>query len=151
MRGFDPFKKVKGRKRFLLVDTEGFVLEASVLPAGVPERRGAVAVLGEGLRRFATLEKVWADKGYEGVAVEGWLQGTFGAEMEIVGRPPEGRRGEGFAVAKRRWVVERTFAWLVRNRRLRRDYESLPQSAVAFVHLAMSRLMVKRLAREAPT
>lgn len=148
MRGFDAFKKVKGRKRFLLVDTEGFVLGASVAPADAAERSAGARVLGEGMRRFPTLEKVWADKGYEGVAMEGWLGETFGADLEIVG-PPRRGAGDGFLVTSRRWVVERTFGWLVRNRRLRRDYEFLPQSAKAFIHVAMSRLMVKRLAKAA--
>lgn len=129
----------------MLVDTEGFVLEAKVVPANATERNGAIGVLGEGMRRFTTLEKVWADKGYEGEAIEGWVEETYGAKVEIVG-PPEQRDGKGFAVAKRRWVVERTFAWLVRNRRMRCDYESLPESSRAFVHVAMSRLMLGRLA-----
>lgn len=148
MRGFDAFKKVKGRKRFLLVDTEGFVLEATVVAADAAERSAGAALLGEGLRRFPTLEALWADEGYEGVAMERWLGEAFGARFEIVGAPRR-EEGEGFVVAKRRWVVERTFAWLVRNRRLRRDYEFLPQSAVAFIHAAMSRLMLGRLAKAA--
>lgn len=147
MRGFDWAKKVKGRKRQLLVDTEGFVLWAVVQPANATERQGAVALLREGLRRFTTVELVWADAGYEGEALEEWLENSLGVRLEIVHRLQGGEPTEGFVVAPRRWVVERTFSWIVRNRRMRCDYEFVPESSEAFIHVAMSRLMLKRLAR----
>lgn len=146
MRGFDWAKKVKGRKRQLVVDTEGFLLGCVVEPANATERQGAVGLLRETLGRLTTIELVWADAGYEGEALARWLEESYGVSLQIV-RPPEEEEREGFVVAPRRWVVERTIAWLVRNRRLRVDYEYLPESSKAFIYLAMSRLMLKRLAR----
>jgi putative transposase len=130
----------------VLVDTEGFLLAAHVSPANATERSAAVAMLGGSLGSFPTIEVVWADEGYEGEAMEGWLEESWGVTLGIVKRSEE---SEGFEVLPRRWVVERTFAWLVRNRRLRSDYELLPESSEAFMYMAMSRLMLKRLARSA--
>ncbi len=110
--------------------------------ASIQDRDGAKLVLRRALGRFPRLRLVWADQGYKPHLVE-WAKAVGGWAMEIVARP-KGQRG--FAVLPRRWVVERTFAWLGRNRRLSKDYEGLAETHEAWVHLAMIHLMLKRLA-----
>lgn len=92
--------------------------------------------------RFPRLQLIWADGGYAGKLIE-WVKALGGWLLEIVKRPDEAK---GFVLLRRRWIVERTFGWLGRCRRLSKDYEALPESAEAFVHLAMIGLMVRRLA-----
>ena len=145
-----------GRKRHILVDTTGLLLKVLVHPANVQDRDGAKLLLGtldDGLPRLA---KLWADAGYQGPCAS-WIRETLGWEVEIVRQPPKRvwcpadseppPRPTGFQVLPRRWVVERTFAWLGRYRRLSKDYEVLPITEEAWIYLGMSRLMLARLAK----
>ncbi len=147
---------MSGRKRHLLVDTLGLVLNADVHAADVADRDGAKDLLASLGERFPRLAHLWADGGYQGRFVT-WVTETLGWTVEIVRKPRRWRwwpaESEpppipaGFQVLPRRWVVARTFAWLGRNRRLSKDYEALPETEEAWISLAMSRLMVARLAR----
>ncbi len=142
-RGYDAHKNVKGRKRHIVVDTLGLVLAVIVHPASVQDRDGAYAVLARLAGRFPRLRLIWADGGYSGQVAE-LVALTWGWTVEIVKRTA----GEkGFTVLPRRWVVERTFAWLGRYRRLSKDYEQRAEVSEAMVHLAMISLMLRRLAR----
>ena len=143
--GFDAGKKVTGRKRHLLVDTLGLLMRVVVTAGDVQDRDGARLVL-EGLAEHEELIKrlklIWADGGYRGALVS-WVKETFGWKLEIV----EKREGQiGFQLLPKCWVVERTFGWLVRQRRLAKDYERLPETSESFIYIAMIRLMGRRLA-----
>jgi putative transposase len=143
--GFDAGKKVIGRKRHLLVDTLGLLMRVVVTAGDVQDRDGAKLVL-EGLAEHTELIKrlklIWADGGYRGALIT-WVEEVFGWKLEIV----EKQEGQiGFRILPKRWVVERTFGWLVRQRRLARDYERLPETSESFIYTAMIRLMVRRLA-----
>jgi putative transposase len=140
-RGYDAGKKVKGRKRHLLVDTLGLVLVVVVLAAQVQDRDGAKVVFWRAKRHFPRLRLIWADGGYRGKLVH-WTATTCGWLLRIV--QPSGR---GFQVLPKRWIVERTFGWLNKWRRLSKDYEVLPETSEALVQIAMINLMVRRLAR----
>src|SRR5262249_13210902 len=145
-RGFDGGKKVSGRKRNLLVDTLGLVVLTKVTAANVQDVHAgkqlfeAVAEKPELLTR---LEKIFADGGYRG-ELEAWVPQNLNVVLEIVLKL-EGQTG--FQVLPKRWVIERTFAWLTRHRRLARDYERLAESTEAFIYVAMIRLGLRRLAR----
>ena len=142
--GYDAAKQIKGRKRHLLVDTLGLVLGTLVTPASTPERAGAQALLGRVLGWFTWLRLLWVDGGYSGPAFAQWVQGQRPKlKVEVVKRSDDAR---GFMVLPRRWVVERTFGWLMRQRRLVRDYESTEASAEAWIYIAMIRLQLRRLA-----
>lgn len=141
-RGYDANKKIKGRKRHLLVDMLGLVLVAWVTTADVQDRDAAAAVLPLASEQFPELQKVWADSAYEGPRVERMAQ-QAGVEVEIVKRSDT---TPGFVVQAKRWIVERTFGWLMRERRLARDYERKEESSEALVYLGMIRLMLGRLA-----
>ncbi len=154
-RGYDAAKCVTGRKRHLIVDTLGLVMLVVVTAASVQERDGAKVLLKALYKRikkakyphwwrYCRLELIWADGGYRGEFVE-WVKRTLGWTLQIVEKV-EGQRG--FVLLPRRWVVERTFAWLTRHRRLSRDYERLPQTSEAFIYVAMIRLMLRRLAHD---
>jgi transposase len=146
--GYDAGKRVRGRKRHLLVDTAGLVLAAVVHSASVQDRAGAQLVLTGIGEAFPMLGLVWADGGYANDIDAGliaWVAATTGIRLEIVKRDTAVR---GFQVLPRRWVVERTFAWLTRCRRLARDYERKPEHAEAMIKIAMIRLMAARLAGE---
>jgi putative transposase len=117
-RDYDGGKKVKGRKRHLLVDTEGVVLKAKVHSAVVLHQEGIKTLLDGAKELFPRLSHLWLDAGYRGIQV-----------------------------LPRRWVVERTFSWIDHNRRMSKDYKRLTQTSEAFIYVAMSRLMLKRLAR----
>jgi putative transposase len=154
--GYDGAKRLKGRKRHLLVDTLGLVLLAVVHPADVTDRDGARLLLTKALAAtFPRLTHLWADAGYRGALVA-WLTDTLGWTVAIVKhrsrwvRVPIGEEPppwpEGFQVLPRRWVAERTFAWLSRNRRLSKDYEGLPATTEAWIYAAMCRLLLHRLA-----
>jgi putative transposase len=170
-RGFDPAKKVEGRKRHLLVDTEGLVLEARVHNAKVPDEDGIRMLLESARDRLSRLSQLWVDAGYQGKGRR-WAEEVLGLSVEVVRKPkkpiPEkvaklwaqewAREGKevdwqtlmpprGFTVLPRRWVVERTFAWICHNRRMSKDYERLCATGEAFVYVAMTRLMVRRLTR----
>lgn len=143
-RGFDAGKLIYGRKRHILVDTLGLLLLVMVHSAGTQDRDGAKAVLAPLANRFSKLRKIWADSIYNGGIAE-WvrnLRRRNRIELEVVKRP-EGVKG--FLVLARRWVVERTFAWLSFHRRLSKDYECLPETSEAFIRIAMIRLMLARL------
>ena len=142
--GYDAGKKTKGRKRFLLVDTLGLVLGAAVQPASTPERAGAQALLAPLRPYFSWLRKLWADGGYSGAEFADWVR-TQRPKLgvEIVKRSDDGR---GFQVLPKRWVVERTLAWLVQHRRLVRDYERSERSATNWIFVAMIHVMLRRLA-----
>jgi putative transposase len=143
-RGVDPFKSVKGRKRHILVDTMGLILAVVVHTANMQDRKGARLVLARALAKgFERLELILADGGYESQPLLDWLAARIHWVFELVKRP-EGQKG--FVVQAQKWVVERTFAWLGRYRRLSKDYEVLPESSEAFVYIAMIHLMLKRLA-----
>jgi len=137
--GYDAGKKTKGRKRFICVDTLGYLVALFIAPADTPERAGAKSLLS-GLLGRAELTKIWADGGFSGQQLAGWVQTKgHGTELEIVRHSDT---ATGFNVLPKRWIVERTFAWLVQNRRLVRDYEKSIESADAFVYLASLRLML---------
>lgn len=137
-RGYDAGKKIKGRKRHIVVDTRGLLLVAVVHTARLQDRDGAELVFAEAAARSPSLRKLWADQGYRGELEEAVRQG-YDFELEIVGREP-GQKG--FAVLPRRWVVERTIAWLNRWRRLAKDYEHLNESSEAWIYLASVHLLL---------
>lgn len=142
--GYDAGKRIKGRKRHLLVDTLGLVLGAVVTPASCPERSGAQTVLNRVADWFERLRRLWVDGGYSGEAFADWVKERWPKlAVEVIKRSDQVR---GFAVLPRRWVVERTFGWLMRHRRLVRDYERSESSAEAWIHLAMIRIQLRRLA-----
>jgi putative transposase len=142
--GYDAHKNVKGRKRHLLVDTLGLPLSVYLTSADVQDRVGARCLLA-GLKPFVPrLKKIWADGAYAGEKLAGWLEEQSGWELEIVERD---REAKGFEVSPKRWIVERTFSWLIRNRRLSKDYERLVQTSETFIEVAMIRLILRRLAR----
>jgi putative transposase len=145
--GYDAGKKVSGRKRNVVVDTLGLVLVVIVTSASVQDRDGARLVLRELYRRMRDslrLQLVWADGGYRGQLID-WVKQITGWTLQIV----EKLGGQvGFQVLPKRWIVERTFAWLNRQRRLSKDYERLPATSEAFVYVAMIRLMARRLAHD---
>lgn len=145
-RGFDGGKRVSGRKRNLLVDTLGLVVLAKVTAANVQDVHAGkqlFSALAQKPELRSRLEKIFADGGYRGELVD-WTQQHLQAVVEIVLKLGQQK---GFQVLPKRWVVERTFAWISRNRRLARDYERLAQSSEAFIYLAMIRLGLRRLAQ----
>lgn len=133
---------MNGRKRHIIVDTQGLTLDVAVHPANIQDRDGAKPLLEKLVGRFPGLRLIWADGGYAGKLAD-WVQEVAGCELEVV-RRPKGERG--FTVLPRRWVVERTFGWLGRYRRLSKDYESLAETSEAWIRLAMINLMLRRLA-----
>ena len=145
-QGFDAGKKVTGRKRHILVDTLGLLLNVVVHPADVQDRDGARLVLDRRTRRlFPFVERIFADAGYQGAKAAAAVAKTGSWKLEIVKRNERHR----FVVLPKRWIVERTLAWISNNRRLARDFERYARSAAAFVRLAMIRIMLKRLTRSA--
>jgi putative transposase len=172
-RGYDGGKKVRGRKRHLLVDTQGLVLKAKIHSAKVQDREGIKLLLEPAGNRLSRLSHLWMDAGYtgEGKGAD-WVQKVLGWTAQIVRHPPKLApeelmriwvrewAKEGVAIdpekfseprrfgdLPRRWVAERTFSWLSQNRRMSKDYERLAETSEAFVYVAMTRLMVRRLAR----
>lgn len=146
--GYDAGKRVKGRKRHLLVDTNGLLLRGLVHSASVQDRAGARLVLAGIRAHFPLLGLVWVDGGYVNAVdtgLIGWAADTEGIEIVVVARNTDVK---GFQVLPRRWVVERTFSWLTRCRRLARDYERKTAHAEAMIQVAMIRLMAARLAGE---
>jgi transposase len=136
---------VVGRKRHVLTDTLGLLLAVAVHPASVQDRDGAEIVLREARRSFPFVERLVADAGYQGRKMEAAVARTGTWALEIVRRCDRHR----FVVLPKRWIVERTLAWISRNRRLARDYERHARKAAAFVRLAMIRLMLRRIASTA--
>jgi putative transposase len=144
-RGFDGGKLVYGRKRHLLVDTLGMVVLAKVTAANVQDVHAGkqlFSALAEKPELLPRLQKIFADGSYRGDLVA-WVQTNLNAVLEIVLKLGDQK---GFQVLPKRWIIERTFAWISRNRRLARDYERLAQSSEAFLYVAMIRLGLRRLA-----
>jgi len=139
-RGYDAGKKISGRKRHIVVDTLGLILTVLVHPADIQDCVGAMDVLKRLAGRFTRLKLIWADGGYAGQLID-WSKRTCGRVIKIVKRNDLNK----FVVLPKRWIVERTFAWLGKYRRLSKDYETLPQSSEAMVYIAMINLMVHRL------
>jgi putative transposase len=144
--GKDAHKKVNGRKRHVVVDTQGLVMAAAVHPADVQDRDGAKLVLKKLLGRFPRLKKILADGIYNGGIGE-WTKEVCGWILELVVRDPNESEEEKkkFKVLKWRWIVERTFAWLGRNRRMSKDYERTEESSESWIYLGMIHLMLRRL------
>jgi len=140
--GYDKGKKVKGRKRHLGVDTLGLLLAIVVTGAHVSDQAGARLVAEQLRGRFPRLRRLWADGGYRGASLAAWMLAFGGWVLEVV-RGKQDQRG--FAVIPKRWIVERTFGWLNRYRRLNKDYEELPQTTEVMILIAMSHLMLRRL------
>jgi transposase len=145
-KGYDAAKKVHGRKRHVATDTQGLLLDILVTPASVQDRDGGRRLLWRLRRHLPTIRLVWADAGYAGKLVT-WAAQVLTLTLAIVRKRPGTRH---FQVLPRRWVVERTFSWLGKCRRLAVDYERKPEHHQAWVQWAMVRVMVKRLARQAP-
>jgi putative transposase len=156
-RGYDGGKKVQGRKRHLLVDTLGLLLAIVVTPANLSDGQGARMLLEPRRHVFSRIKKLWVDGGYKEGCVE-WIKSVLGWAVEVVRRPADREHGVwvapgepapkaegGFRVQAWRWIVERTFAWLGRHRRLSKDYEGLPACSELWIKLAMMRLMLHRL------
>jgi len=143
VRGYDAGKKVKGRKRHILVDTTGLLLMVVVHAANIQDRDGAKLVLEQVNGTFSRLQLIWADAAYAGQLID-WVKLTCGWVLEIIRRKDDVK---GFQVLPRRWVVERTFGWLGRYRRLSKDYEGLTDSSQAFIYAAMIHIMSRRLAK----
>ncbi len=141
-RGFDAGKRINGRKRHIVVDTIGLMLVVMVTAASVPDRNGGESILERLHTALGSVRHIFADGGYQGALIE-LAKRSWGIVVEVVKKPAE---QIGFAVLPRRWVVERTFSWLLRWRRLVRDYERLPETHEAMVHIAMIGLMLNRLA-----
>jgi Transposase and inactivated derivatives len=144
--GFDGGKKVNGRKRNLVVDTIGLLVLANVTSANVQDvhaGKQTLSKLKEKADLIARLKKIIADGGYRGELVA-WVKENLGVDMEIVLKLA-GQKG--FQVLPKRWVIERTNAWISRNRRLARDYERVAESSEAFIYIAMIRIGLRRLAR----
>ena len=142
-RGYDAGKKVNGRKRHIAVDTGGLLLAVVVTIAGIQDRDAAHRLLTQLRGRFSTVGLVWADGGYAGRLVI-WARKVLALTVEVVRRTDD---VTSFAVLPRRWVVERTFAWISKFRRCVRDYETLPAHHEAMVHISMIMTMSRRLAR----
>lgn len=144
-RGYDAGKKVLGRKRHVLVDSLGMILAVLITPASVQDREGAADLLGLLAHTFSRIKLIWADSAYAGKLIQ-WIHGLrrhTRITLEIVRRSDQ---QQGFQVQRKRWIVERTFGWLTRYRRLRCDYEEHMESSAAMIHIAMISLMLKRLA-----
>ena len=141
--GYDAGKKIKGKKRHILVDTLGLLLHAVVHPADIQDRDGGVLVLSTLFGLYPFLQKLFADGGYQGpVFQKASARLLPHLEIEIVKRSDHAK---GFELLPRRWVVERTFAWFNRCRRLAKDFENLTRNALAFLRLASIRLMLRKL------
>jgi putative transposase len=161
VRGYDGAKKVSGRKRHLLVETQGLVLRAKVHTAALQDRAAVPLLLAGAAEQFPRIEHVWVDQGYTGTG-KAWIEHDLHWTVEVVRHPPKPRgvwvfpgqvvdwealRPKGFrGVLPRRWAVERTFSWLGHSRRLSKDYERLCDTSEAMIYATMSRIMARRLA-----
>jgi putative transposase len=158
VRGFDGGKKLAGRKRHILVDTQGFLLAVVVHAANLQDRQGGKLLLSTLRKTFPRLQRIWADQGYTGGLIP-WTAQEHGVRLEVV--YPTSRQlqrdapdlvadlgyGPGFRVVPKRWIVERTFSWIGRQRRMSKDYERQVGSAEAFIYLVGIRLLLARLTR----
>lgn len=141
--GFDGGKKVKGRKRHIIVDSQGFLMGVLVTEANASERLGAIVVLGEVKEKLSRLEVIWVDQGYSGKKFADAVKRVCGesVRVEVISRI-----GKGFERLPKRWIVERTFGWLNRFRRLSKDYELYSETSEGMIYGCLMHLMVKRLA-----
>ena len=142
VRGFDAGKLVNGRKRHILVDTLGLLMTVVVTVASIQDREGARLLLSHLPGGCKKLRKIWVDGGYSGRLVE-WVTAHFKFCLAVVLRPKQTKK---FVLLPRRWVVERTFAWLNHSRRLSKSYERLTRTDEAWIYIAMTRIMLNRLA-----
>jgi transposase len=142
-RGFDAGKKINGRKRHIAVDVHGFLLAVVVTAASIGDRMGAKLLIIAVLNTCTRLKLIWADSGYNGAPLTRWIRSVADATLQIIKRTEQ----HTFRVVPRRWVVERSFAWLLRYRRLVRDYERRTEHHEAMVYWATVLLMTRRLAR----
>jgi putative transposase len=143
-RGLDAGKKITGRKRHIVVDTLGMVLAVVVHAASWQDHDGAAFVLMKLRQGFARLQVVFADSAYARNGLPDWVHATFGWIWQTVLRPVN---AQGFVLLPKRWIVERTFAWMIRYRRNSRDFERTTESSEAMLYLSMINLMSRRLAR----
>jgi transposase len=141
--GYHGGKKISGRGRHVAVDAEGWLLALVVTAASVSDRAGAKLLVIRLLNAFGTLKIMWADSGYDGAPLAAWVKAVAGITLEVVKRCDP----HAFQVVRRRWVVERTFGWLMRYRRLARDYERLTAHHEAMIYWATIMIMTRRLAR----
>jgi transposase len=147
-RGFDPAKRMKGRKRHLVTDTEGSLLVVQVHPADIQDNHGAVPLLKAARRAFARLRHIFADRVYRGPKLLNAISDVGRWTIEVVTRT---QNVGSFKAEPRRWVIERTFAWFGRNRRLAKDFEKTIASAEAWIMMASVKLLSRRLARNLPS
>ena len=141
--GYDAGKKIKGKKRHILVDTLGLLIDAIVHSAGIQDRDGGILLLATMKGLFPFLEKLFADSAYQGpIFANGLAKILPRLKTEIVKRPAHAK---GFVHLPKRWIVERTIAWLNRCRRLAKDWENRNRNALAFLKLASIRLMLRKL------
>jgi putative transposase len=145
-RGYDGGKMVKGRKRHILVDTMGLLLLVVVTGANVQDKAGARLVLAKIKEGFRRLKLIWVDGGYTSDPLQAWLDELRPKHRVMIEVVKRSDQQKGFKVLARRWVVERTFGWLNKHRRLSKDYERLPETSEAMIRVAMIRLMLTRLA-----
>jgi putative transposase len=165
-RGYDGGQKIQGRKRHQLVDTQGLLMSVKVLIADLGDQDGGKVLLLPLVGTLPRLQLIWAESGYNGASFEQWVKEALNVRLEIVNHSWTGIKGtyapigtkvdwdtiipKGFPILPRRWVIERTNAWITHARRLSRDFEGTYTSSEAFISLAMSKLMVARLARDYP-
>lgn len=141
-RGIDGGKKINGSKRFIMADTLGLLVGVVVCAANMGERAGAKLLLESLKYPLERLEKILVDAGFAGADMTEWVKDNFGWDWEVSKRA-EGQKG--FVVESKRWVVERTFAWIGKYRRLSKDYEFYWQTSESFIYLALIRKMLKNL------
>jgi putative transposase len=146
LRGAACRKKIKGRKRHVMVDTLGFILKVFVAAANTGDREGLAALAMSMKGRLPRLKKILVDQGYTGKVGEA-IANVCGWEVEVGKRDPEHK---GFTPEFKRWVVERTFGWLLHERRLSKDYEQWPESSESMIYLASIRLILRRLTAVQP-
>ena len=140
-RGYDAAKKITGRKRHILTDTDGRLLAVRVHAADVQDRDGAKLALKASRASFPFVQTVFADGGYAG-RLEAWARAKANLALSIVRRP---RTLAGFEPLPRRWVIERSFAWLIKNRRLVRDFEQHPETSETLITIAAATTLIRRL------
>jgi putative transposase len=143
--GFDGGKLIKGRKRHIVVDTMGCLLIVLVHAANIHDSRAACKVLPALFLLVSTLKMIWADSAYKGKEFIQWVKKQFDCDFEVVEKK---KTDKGFQVLPKRWIVERTFAWLGRSRRLSKDYERKTTSSASQVYAAASRLMLRQICKQ---
>lgn len=150
-------KKIKGRKRHIITDTEGFILGCYVGAANENDRDGVLKAIDNMQCKYTQVTKLWADMGYQGKDLRASINDKYSIDLEVIKRPPRSfwvhqdtplealpKIETGFKVQPKRWVVERTFAWLGRNRRLSKEYEFDTNSSENLIYMAMNRLILRR-------